>query len=547
MVKKNYKYPAELKSEICDYALQTNIKKASAVYNVPRNSIGRWLEQYRKHGEAGLNRKSYGTEEQKISSGLLTKLKEFKDSHPEITLKQLREKFKLKCSMSLLSVRLKTEREQYNSNDISKEHLEIEIKEPEKLLSKGLSFYYASDYLSALKCFSTALEFCKRDYEKNTASEINYYISLIYSAQLNTVKAKKHLEISAVIVKDSVDPKSRYMYFRAKYCTAVMVHDFAKAEEFSGSCMKYADETHDRNVRGNCMNIMHDHYYHRADYDTYIKNMTEAAEYNKTNGNVREYYNSLENLLNVYVYYKYYDSQTIDDIFSRLKDYSEKTGNESIKYRLDHKKGVQYFMLSDLKRAEHFLTQCLSALPKFCNKETEMSIYLYLSHIEYRNRELLKAVKYLNILISESAKAKSKFYELHALMMLADIFLRRGDRKRSSACLRRSILLAEDLKDYYHAGKSRYLYACICQTSGRLHMAEYNLKRAIYYLKEQKNDNYRDTAELLIASETKLSKLYDGNIDSYEILAKINKRKSLKEKYNSLFFHLLLLYYSSDR
>ncbi|HQO10678.1 MAG TPA: helix-turn-helix domain containing protein [Clostridiales bacterium] len=547
MVKKNYKYPAELKTEICDYALQTNIKKASAVYNVPRNSIGRWLEQYRKHGEAGLNRKSYGTEEQKISSGLLAKLKEFKDSHPEITLTRLREKFKLKCSISLLSVRLKTASGQIKSNEISKEQLETEIKDPEKLLSKGLSCYYAADYLAALQYFKTALAFCKRDYEKNTASEINYYISLIYSVQLNTAKAKKYLEMSAAVVKETDDPLLQYMYFRAMYSLTVIEKDYTKAEEYSCSCMKSANETHDRNVIGYCMNIMQVHNYLRGDYDSYIKKMTEAAEYNNTNSNVREYYNSLENLFNVYVYYKYYDSRTIDDIYRRLKDYSEKTGNESIKFRLDHKKGVHYFMLNDLKRAEQLLTRCLSASLKYSTKETEMSIYLYLAHIEYRNRELLKAVKCLNILVSDAVKVKSKFYELHALMMLADIFLRRGDRKRSSACLRRSIRLAEDLKDYYHAGKSRYLYACNCQTSGRLHMAEYNLKRTIFYLKEQKNDNYRDTAELLIASETKLDKLYDGTIDSYEILAKINKRKSLKEKYNSLFFHLLLLYYSSDR
>jgi len=109
MTGKLLKYPPEFKKEVCEFALKENIAFSSKYYKVNRKTVAKWTKVYKKCGLSGLYepRKRNDNQPAKLNRESINKIIEYKETHPEISLRSIREVFSLDCSLPLISVKLK--------------------------------------------------------------------------------------------------------------------------------------------------------------------------------------------------------------------------------------------------------------------------------------------------------------------------------------------------------------------------------------------------------------------------------------------------------
>lgn len=107
MAKKTLKYPPEFKKEVCEYAQKLNIKSASVMYGLNSDTVGRWLRKYKISGIIGLKIVRSDIKKKKLFLDTINKIKVYRASNPDLTLKDIKNKFRLDCSLVLLGKKTK--------------------------------------------------------------------------------------------------------------------------------------------------------------------------------------------------------------------------------------------------------------------------------------------------------------------------------------------------------------------------------------------------------------------------------------------------------
>jgi len=132
---------------------------------------------------------------------------------------------------------------------------------------------------------------------------------------------------------------------------------------------------------------------------------------------------------------------------------------------------------------------------------------------------------------------------MHATKLLAEIFMRLADSKKAVRFIKKTITLSEKLKDLYTAGKFFYFYGCFCKSSGRIKMAEWNLKRSIESYEKFSELGTRSITNEITAAKVELKNLYCEYNNIYETLGTINKLNKCKVISTAFFFYHNLLNY----
>lgn len=109
MAGKILKYSPKLKKEVCEFALKENIVYSSRYYKVNRKTVSKWVKIFLRRGTEGLAERKERNDNQpvKIGRDLIEEIIQFKNDNPNSTLQEIREKFSLKCSLVLISSKLK--------------------------------------------------------------------------------------------------------------------------------------------------------------------------------------------------------------------------------------------------------------------------------------------------------------------------------------------------------------------------------------------------------------------------------------------------------
>ncbi|GEM_PF-4996799 len=108
MAERSLKYPPEFKQEVCEYALKDNIVGSSKYYKISRKTVSKWIKIYQRKGTGALGerKKRQDSQPAKIDRELLSEIVRYKKDNPGSTLKNIRDKFSLECSLPLLCVKL---------------------------------------------------------------------------------------------------------------------------------------------------------------------------------------------------------------------------------------------------------------------------------------------------------------------------------------------------------------------------------------------------------------------------------------------------------
>ncbi|MCK4979682.1 MAG: helix-turn-helix domain-containing protein, partial [Candidatus Delongbacteria bacterium] len=103
------KYTPEFREKTVKLALITDIKSASAFYQLNRKTVGKWVNLYRKEGDAsyGYRKKRNDKQKKKISNIVLKRIIKFKKDNPKVTLENIKQEFCLDCSLTTIAKKLK--------------------------------------------------------------------------------------------------------------------------------------------------------------------------------------------------------------------------------------------------------------------------------------------------------------------------------------------------------------------------------------------------------------------------------------------------------
>ncbi|MDA3884137.1 MAG: hypothetical protein PF638_00920 [Candidatus Delongbacteria bacterium] len=109
------KYTPDFKLKIVNYAIHTNITKASYIFEVNRKSVSKWLKLYSKKGYEGLleRKKREDKQPKKLTKSILKEIGKSRLDSPNITLSELKDEFELDCSLVLISRKLQEFKEEY--------------------------------------------------------------------------------------------------------------------------------------------------------------------------------------------------------------------------------------------------------------------------------------------------------------------------------------------------------------------------------------------------------------------------------------------------
>jgi|GEM_PF-4716697 len=545
MATKEQRYPIEYKIEVCEYAKKENIKSAAIAYGIPRNSVGRWLNLYVKSGIKGLIVTRNDTQDTKLDKNTINKIKNYIRSNPECKLLEIKNKFNLNCSISLISKKLNAKNNGIHCSN------KYKIKKPdqdqiknETPIEKAIDMFSAYNYQAALVLFRDILHQTKTCPDLILAAEASYYIGRINNIFHDNKMALKYFRKSVSILKDRGDALSQSLYYRAKYSIAIIETDFEKAELFSEFYRKSAFETTDVKIIGKCISTSCSYLYSTGKYDIYLNEMQRAAVYNRANGNKIELCGNLINILNVYACVLLQDSNEVENIYEEINKCSQELKKPALLYEADYRLGVRYYMRNEVDKSEKQLLKSLACSGKYCDKETYLSNILYLGNLLFfKKKDIRGGIRKLNLLYKESVKFGNDLYLMHATKLLAEIFMRLADSKKAVRFIKKTIVLSEKLKDLYTAGKFFYFYGCFCKSSGRIKMAEWNLKRSIESYEKFSELSTRSITNEISAVKVELKNLYCDYNNRYETLGTINKLNKCKAISTAFFIYHNLLNY----
>ncbi|NOR45054.1 MAG: tetratricopeptide repeat protein, partial [Candidatus Delongbacteria bacterium] len=108
MNKKKPKYTPEFKKEVCEFALFDNITNSAKFHKVDRDTVGRWVKNYKLYGENSFTyrKKRNVTQKTKLDENTLLKIKAIKENNPKLSLQKIKDKLNLNCDISLISRKL---------------------------------------------------------------------------------------------------------------------------------------------------------------------------------------------------------------------------------------------------------------------------------------------------------------------------------------------------------------------------------------------------------------------------------------------------------
>jgi hypothetical protein len=538
MAEDKRKYTHELKIEVAKYGKTEGIKNSSAFYNIPRNTVSRWLKKFTLSGVKGLVTKRNDTQKTKLDSRLTDSILRYKKKNPKATLAQLKDHFGLECSVSLISKKLLKKSNKLNNNIQSDKRIELQYAD---LLKKAVMYYDTDNCQTALKIFKDVLKRSSAFKNKEFAAEASLYTGIIHNIFHDIKKALKYLENASQLAKAKDNPKLATIFYRAKYISSIIKKDYENAVIFSEFYLKNSLETKDKKTIGKCMGSSCQHLYFTNRYDDYLKALHTAKEYNIDNENYHEVCSDLLNIMNVYCCKYPENPDMIETIRDDLNKYSEMIKTPLSDVEANYRTGIQLYKQGELDEAEKILEKTLCCRGKFDCVETRLSNLCYLSRIYYDKRDYSKAVRKLNLLYKESGKCGSEIYMIEATRLLSYIFLSRQDMKRAVKQIKLTISLAEKLNNNQIAGKFHYLYGSILKVKKYFNEASSHYKKAINHYKLHSEETDTDNFNIITVIKLKLENLYYDYDDRYEINAKLHELNKLRNLRTAFFFYHNLL------
>ena len=536
MPKKEVKYPLEFKTDVCKYAKKDSIRNASLVYNVPINTVGRWLALYKKAGQKGLLVTRHDTQKIKLDKKTAQKIKIYMLDNPGSKLSEVREYFGLDCSLSLISK--KTSQKKYKTKNTPVTiSLPAEIQEFEAALQK----YNSGSYEKSFKLFQKIFRSSKKKNDTYLYSESAYYLGTLHNIFNDSKKALKYIHKSEECLKVRNDETGICLRLRAEYSAALLQNDYERAGEISVDYIGHALHTGDKRIIGNCLGKSFTHLYKTGKYEEYLAEITKAAEYNRNNGNYYELCDNLLNMMNVYVYAIPYELKSVKKVRDELNQLAVDLKLPSLIFESEYRMGIRHYRINELDKAEELLSGSLAGTKINCGRETYFSNILYLAGTYFRKGETKKAAVLGKQLYTRSKEAEYDLYQMHSTKLLAEIFMKTADTKQATGFIKKTIVLSERLKDHNISGRYHYIYGIYCKARGHLKTAERHYKRSIEHYEYIKQTGLSDVSNELFSVKMRLNNLYNDYNDSYELYSIIKKRNDYKSLLISFFFHSLLL------
>lgn len=109
MSTKQIKYPPEFKKKVCEIAYSESIINSAKYHNVNRKTVAKWIKAYRMDGIYGLSirKKREDNQPTKLNGQLISKIIDYKERNPALSLNRIKEVFSLDCSLTLISSKLR--------------------------------------------------------------------------------------------------------------------------------------------------------------------------------------------------------------------------------------------------------------------------------------------------------------------------------------------------------------------------------------------------------------------------------------------------------
>jgi tetratricopeptide (TPR) repeat protein/transposase-like protein len=393
------KYPPEFKKEVCEYAKKATIIKAADSFKVSRKTLGKWLRAYKsgsiealserkKRSDSGKGKLDYKTTE------LVFK---YKNKHPETTYKEIKEKYSIGCTLSLIAGKVKKYRIGYLK------------KNPEK---KARIFVLGYRVLRSIPGRIPGVK-CKFRLEMYDNLNDRYYISESESISnsclnlfLKSVKLCAEKEES-ILTPDSV--KTNIKYFKCYENEMPVEYDRKSNKAFERLKPGTGYEIpHEISAKVRFLSLTYKSNSNKSDNLTAVKNALIFSV------------SGTKALTDVFVckidqfgdeFYRSYDFDKALVSYSNLYSLADKCAdNKKYKIKSLYKQADIYYRYDKYTTSMNILNELISYKDRCCESFNEGHIYYYLGKIYSIENEKEKSRECFTMSVKLFIRAGKEFF-----------------------------------------------------------------------------------------------------------------------------------------